>query len=81
MPINPVIATRPRGVCGVLGHLHPMDTLCQVLIAAADGAPSQKRIADYVLTDGETLNAALRSIGFDQGKIHLSDGHFPDDAA
>jgi len=90
MPINPILTTRPRGVCGVIGHRHPVDTLCSVFVAAFDATDHERRFADYLLREHESINVALDSLGFVGGRVALSGGEFcgikdhgtfPDDAA
>ena len=52
-----------------------------VWLAAFDASLEDKELADYILAEHETISEALNALGFTRGKVHLSEGLFPDDAA
>jgi len=52
-----------------------------VWLAAFDASPEDKELADYILSEHETISEALHAVGFTRGKVHLSEGTFPDAAA
>ena len=56
------------------------DGIIHVWLAAHDASLEDKELADRILEPGETITEALDALGFTRGRVHLSDGTFPDDA-
>ena len=56
------------------------DGITHVWLAAHDASLEDKELDDRILEPGETITEALDALGFTRGRVHLSDGTFPDDA-